>query len=150
MSRSFDFQFGLTEITPSKQSDGKEGQRIGVFKQLVSNQITPQIKSANIFPSKKEIFISILQFFAAKRDYETRDVDNISKTVLDCLKGHLYVDDNQVRTLLVSKKISARVPTNFVFVGIRELHGDTDVEIVKSTAMEQAVTLYQQSLKKDP
>ena len=149
MSKSFDFQFGLAEIVPSEQSDSKESRQVGIFRELVEKEVGPKIKSLEIFPSKKEIFISILQFFLSKKDYESRDIDNISKTMLDCLKNKIYVDDVQVRTLLVSKKISLRVPTNFVFVGIRELHGETDVDVVKSMVMEQAIVLYQQSTKKN-
>jgi hypothetical protein len=39
--------------------------------------------------------------------------------------------------------MSARVPSNFVFVGIRELKGETDIEPVK-LLMEQAITFYNQ------
>ena len=146
MAKHFDYQFGLTEIVPAKQ-DLREGEKIAAFRLLVDKTITPQILQIPIFPSKKEIFVAILQFFLSKKDYETRDVDNLSKTVLDCLKGKLYIDDSQVRTLLVSKKISTRVPNNFVFVGVRELHGETDIEAIRSMLMEQAVTLYQSSIR---
>lgn len=101
----------------------------------------------SIFPSKKEVVVFVMQFFSSKKDHDTRDVDNMSKTVMDCLKGKLYIDDVQVRTLLVSKKVSPRVPSNFVFVGIRELYGETDIDVVKSMLMQQAITLYQTSIK---
>lgn len=145
MSKHLDYQFGLTEIAPSKQ-DVKEGDRVVAFRTLVEKKVTPDIKNLSKFPSKKEIVVSIIQFFLSKKDYEIRDVDNMSKTILDCLKGKLYIDDSQVRTLLVSKKMSPRVPSNFVFIGIRELHGETDIEVVKSLT-QQAVTFYQMSAK---
>ncbi len=145
MASTFDYQFGLTEIVPSKQADAKEGQKVAAFKQLVDERITSGLPGG--FPSKNEIFIAILQFFSGIKEYQRRDIDNISKTILDSLKGKIYHDDSQVRTLLISKKVSSRVPVNFVFVGIRELHGETDVEIVRATMMEQAVTLYQTSAK---
>ena len=88
-----------------------------------------------------------MQFFSSRKEYESRDVDNISKTILDCLKGKLYIDDSQVRNLLISKKMSPKVPTNFVFVGIRELKGETDVGIVQDHLLEQAIVLYQTSAK---
>ena len=143
---TFDYKFGLTEIIPSKQ-DNREGEKIIAFKTLVEKTITPEIMGLSIFPSKKEVVVFIMQFFLSKKDYDTRDVDNMSKTVMDCLKGKIYIDDVQVRTLLVSKKISPRVPSNFVFVGIRELHGDTDIDVVKSMLTQQAITLYQTSIK---
>jgi Holliday junction resolvase RusA-like endonuclease len=130
MSKYFDYQFGLTEIVPSKQ-DSREGEKVSTFRSLVEKTITPEIMNLKIFPSKKEIVVFAIQFFLREKDYQTRDVDNISKTILDCLKGKLYIDDVQVRTLLISKKIYSRVPSNFIFVGIKELHGETDVEVVK-------------------
>lgn len=146
MSKYFDYQFGLTEIVPSKQGI-REGEKILAFRTLVEKTITPEITSLSTFPSKKELVVFILQFFFSKKDYESRDVDNMSKTVLDCLKGKIYIDDAQIRTLVVSKKMYARVPTNFVFVALKELHGDTDIDVVKDKLVEQAVTLYQNSVQ---
>ena len=142
----FDYKFGLNEIIPSKQDD-RESSKVTAFKSLVEKEITPAILVSPIFPSKKEVVVYILQFFYHKKDYNARDVDNMSKTIMDCLKGKLYIDDSQVRTLLVSKKMSSKVPSNFVFVGIRELHGDTDIDAVKLQLAQQAITLYQTSIK---
>ncbi|MFA6341120.1 MAG: RusA family crossover junction endodeoxyribonuclease [Candidatus Paceibacterota bacterium] len=147
MSKYFDYQFGLTEIIPSKQN-AREGERVTAFRTLVEKTITPQIMGLPIFPSKNEIVVFIMQFFLSKKDYESRDVDNMGKTVLDCLKGKLYIDDVQVRTLLISKKMYSRVPSNFVFVAVKELHGETDIDVVKDKLMEQAIILYQTSLKR--
>src|SRR3989344_1319424 len=115
MSKSFDYQFGLTEIVPSKQDD-REGQKITAFRTLVEETITPQIMNLATFPSKKEVVVFVMQFFLTEKEYKSRDIDNISKTVLDCLKGKIYIDDAQVRTLLVSKKMYSRLPANFVFI----------------------------------
>ena len=147
MAQPFDYKFGLTEIIPSKQLDDREGQKVTAFRTLVEKTITSEVLKSLTFPSKKEVFISIMQFFASKKEYEGRDIDNMSKTVMDCLKGKLYIDDSQVRTLLVSKKISLKVPANFVFVGMREIKGETDVGIVQDNLLEQAITLYQTSAK---
>ncbi len=147
MAKEFDYQFGLTELVPSKQLDAREGEKVTAFKTLVEKTVTPEILNLPTLPSKKEVFVSVMQFFSSKKEYESRDVDNISKTILDCLKGKLYIDDSQVRTLLISKKMSPKVPTNFVFVGIRELKGETDVGIVQDHLLEQAIVLYQTSAK---
>mgnify|MGYP001602737282 CR=1 FL=1 len=144
---TFDYQFGLTELVPSKQDD-REREKVTAFRSLVERTLTPQvITSLTIFPSKKEVVIFVIQFFLSRKEYDARDVDNMSKTILDCLKGKLYIDDSQVRTLLITKKISSKVPTNFVFVGIRELKGETDIEVVQTILLQQAITLYQTSVK---
>ncbi|MEK7144977.1 MAG: RusA family crossover junction endodeoxyribonuclease [Patescibacteria group bacterium] len=126
---TFDYQFGLTKLVPSKQ-DNREKEKVTAFRSLVEKTLTPQVIASSIFPSKKEIVVFVIQFFLSKKEYDTRDVDNMSKTILDCLKGKLYIDDSQVRTLLITKKMSPKVPTNFVFVGVRELKGETDIEVV--------------------
>ncbi|MDO8594115.1 MAG: RusA family crossover junction endodeoxyribonuclease [bacterium] len=146
MSKYFDFYFGLPVLVPSKQDD-RESKGVSAFRGLVDRTVSPQVLVLPTFPSKKEIVVYVLQFFLSSKDYGSRDVDNMSKTVLDCLKGKLYVDDGQVRTLIVSKKMSPRVPNNFVFVALKELQGDTDIDVVKDKLLEQAVTLYQTSVK---
>ncbi len=146
MSKYFDYRFGLTEIIPSKQDD-REGEKVSAFKTLVDKTITREIINLPTFPSKKEVVVFILQFFLLKKDYDTRDVDNMAKTVLDSLKGKLYIDDCQVRTLVASKKMYKRVNSNFVFVAVKELQGDTDVDFAKDKLLEQAVTLYQTSAR---
>ena len=143
---TFDYQFGLTELVPSKQ-DNREREKVTAFRCLVEKTLTPEIIASPIFPSKKEVVVFVMQFFLSKKEYEIRDIDNMSKTVLDCLKGKLYIDDSQVRTLLITKKMSPKVPSNFVFVGIRELNGETDIDVVKSMLMQQAIVLYQTSVK---
>jgi Holliday junction resolvase RusA-like endonuclease len=143
----FDYKFGLTEIVPSKQQDAKETNKVGAFKILVDKTITPQILKLPSFPTKKEVVVFALQFFKHQGEYEKRDVDNMGKTILDCLKGKLYIDDVQVRTLVISKKTSKRLPNNFVFVGVKILNGDTDIEVVQSKLMEQAIGMYNSSAK---
>ena len=144
MAKNFDYQFGLSGIVPSKQDD-REREKIIAFRTLVEEKITPQILNIPIFPSKKEVVVFIMQFFLTEKEYKSRDVDNMSKTILDCLKGKIYIDDAQVRTLLVSKKRYSRLPANFVFIAVKELHGETNIDVVKTMLLEQAVTLYQAS-----
>ena len=146
MVRKFDYQFGLSGIVPSKQDD-REREKIKAFRTLVEETITPQIMNLVIFPSKKEMVVFIIQFFLTEKDYKSRDIDNISKTILDCLKGKIYIDDAQVRTLLITKKIYARLSANFVFIAVKELYGETDIEVVKTMLVEQAVNMYNTSVK---
>ncbi len=146
MAQYFDHTFGLPILVPSKQ-DERETAFVSRFRTLVERTLTPQMLKSAMLPSKREVVVFVLQFFLTRKEYERRDVDNIGKTVLDSLKGKLYLDDVQVRTLLVSKKLHERVPDNFVFVGVKELRGETDIEVVREKLVEQGVTLYQASVK---
>ena len=138
----FDFEFALTELVPSKQQDGKEGKRIGEFLQVIQERIPTETLAAKGFPSDKEVFVATIQFFSSQKEYEMRDVDNISKTLMDCLKGRIYKDDKQVRSLLVTKKLHAKIRRDFVFVGIKVIKGETDTGPVQEYLLEQAVTFY--------
>ena len=49
------------------------------------------------------------------------DVDNLAKFILDCLKGLIFVDDNQVVSLVVTKKTVDLPQKNGIMIGIRKL-----------------------------
>lgn len=61
----------------------------------------------------------VVQIQMPKREYNTKDVDNMAKALLDALKGVVYTDDSQVETLQITKSI-AENPS--FMIGIRELH----------------------------
>ena len=139
---TFDFAVGLTELIPAKQ-DEREGQRVTAFKTSFSKKVIP----AAPFPTKNEIALFVIQFFGSMNEYKTRDIDNMAKTIMDCLKDKIYEDDAQVRTFVMTKKTSAKVPTNYAFIGVKELKGETDIDVVKSLLLQQAIVLYQTSVK---
>jgi len=70
MSKYFDYQFGLAEVVPSKQNE-KEGDKVSAFRSSVEKTIIPQIMNFTLFPSKKEVFVAILQFFISKKEYQS-------------------------------------------------------------------------------
>ena len=101
------------------------------------------------FPSRREVFVFVIQYFAAENEYARRDIDNMAKTILDILKGRFYYDDSQVKTLLVGKKrTDHRVDQNFAYIAIKELNDDRDVDALKISGVERAVTAFQESQAK--
>lgn len=151
-SSSIDFDFGISQIIPATQEaykvsfDSKirkdEGTKLKTFKQTLTNNLDSQLKNNKQFPTSNEVFIFILQYFAAGKEYSGRDIDNIAKTILDVLKGRFYDDDSQVKTLLVGKKIEKRIPQNFAYVSIKEIRGHRDVDALKISGLERSVGLY--------
>lgn len=151
----FDFDFGTGVIIPSTQEAYKqeskgfslkpERNQLADFKSAFGKEITTCLDGNSQFPSSREFFIFIVQYFIGVSDYHCRDIDNIAKTILDVLKGRFYQDDGQVKTLLVTKKIDLRrVPQNFAFVAVKEIKNDSDVEALKVCGIERSVTLYQE------
>jgi len=80
-------------------------------------------------PYEREVDIAI-EFYLPDR--RKRDLDNLSKNVLDAMNGIVYMDDRQVVNLLLSKYIDANSPRAVVRVFSREQElrvaeqGDTD------------------------
>ncbi len=64
--------------------------------------------------------------------------------MLDTLKGKLFNDDVQVKTLIVSKHVERRIPENFIFVGIKITTTDQDTGMIQANKAE-AIALYKQS-----
>ena len=152
---SIDFDFGVGEIIPATQeayrSDELDGQvrktekeGLTVFKNTVGSVIDSKLESNEQFPSDGEVFVFIVQYFAAENEYRRRDVDNMAKTILDILKSRFYRDDSQVKTLLVGKKLEKRVPQNFAYVAIKRLGASQDVDALKISGLERSVTMFQE------
>ena len=151
-----DFDFGVDGVISSTQEAyrsgeferevrKKEKESLSAFQDTVSTIVDVRLKQDERFPSEGEIFVFIVQYFAAEMEYRKRDVDNMAKTILDVLKGRFYRDDSQVRTLLVGKKmVDHRVSQNFAYVAIKRLGGAEDVDALKISGLERAVTMFQE------
>ena len=72
------------------------------------------------WPYKGNILISISASLS-KKDWETKDIDNIAKSILDALKGIVFIDDIQVSVLHIIKYPSKY--TGFM-LGVKELQKD--------------------------
>ncbi len=149
-----DFDFGIASIIPSTQEAFKkefkgnirksESANLAVFKEKLIGDLTIRLKGSMQFPSRSEVFVFIMQYFVSPKEYGSRDIDNMAKTILDVIKGRFYLDDSQVKTLLVGKKLDKRVPENFAYVALKELRSDRDVDALKISGLERSVTLFQE------
>ncbi len=155
---SVDFDIGIGEIIPSTQEAFKESfsgatrkdekNQVLTFKRNFFQRVEEVLKDTDQFPTNDEVFVFIVQYFISEKEYKSRDIDNMAKTVLDVLKERFYQDDGQVKTLLIGKKMEGRVPRNFAYIAIKELKGGRDVDALKISGLERSVTLYQELKRK--
>lgn len=150
-----DFDTGVGLIIPATQeahtSDGFDGQvrkvekeSLVAFKRVVGDQLDLELVQNGSFPTDGEVFVFIVQYFGSDKEYVRRDVDNMAKTILDLLRNRFYMDDSQVKTLLVGKKIEARVPQNFAYIAVKKLNATQDVDALKISGLERSITMFQE------
>ena len=157
---SYDIEIGIDEIIPATQEaykDGKfsekvrkeESEAVQKFIRKYKPYIDIAVKKLthNKFPTKEEVFVLVIQFFNAQSQYNSRDIDNIAKTLLDVLKGKIYYNDSQVKILVAVKLIEQRVPDNFAFVGVRALDDWSETTFIKSVGVEAARNHYFELIK---
>ena len=151
---AIDFHFGIGEIIPSTQEAYREEfdstvrkvekEQLTQFKKTLGQVLDERLRNDERFPSDREIFVFIIQYFASEKEYTRRDIDNMAKTILDVLKGRFYRDDSQVKTLLVGKKMERRVPQNFAYAAIQKLSSSRDADALKISGIERSVILFQE------
>lgn len=150
-----DFDTGVGAIIPAtqeahtssgfdKQVRKVEKESLVAFKQVVGDQLDSELTQNESFPTDGEVFVFIVQYFGSDKEYLRRDVDNMAKTILDLLRNRFYRDDSQVKTLLVGKKIEARVPQNFAYIAVKRLSSTQDVDALKISGLERSVTMFQE------
>lgn len=75
------------------------------------------LKSKGYKTFKGRLKIKVNLFFA---DNRIRDIDNYFKSIFDCLKGFLFVDDDQICELEATKKTGAE--KDFFIIEVEELN----------------------------
>lgn len=156
---SIDYDIGISGIIPATQEAfsgndhsltkrKEEKASVEQFKNTLSGQIQTELSKNTSFPTEKEVFIFIVQYFVAENEYSRRDIDNMAKTVLDVLKGTVYKDDHQVKTLLVGKKIDRQVPQNFTYIAVKLLNSSQEVDAMKISGLERSVTIFNELKKR--
>ena len=151
---AIDFHFGIGAIIPSTQEAYQEEfdstvrkiekEQLLKFKEALGFKLDTELRDDERFPSDREFFVFVVQYFASEKEYVRRDIDNMAKTILDVLKGRFYHDDSQVKTLLVGKKMDQRILQNFAYAAIQKLSSDRNADALKISGIERAVTLFQE------
>lgn len=145
---SYDLATGIAELIPSTPTEKEEEKEpLKKFKVSFEERINKTIANQTKFPTDKNVFVFIIQFFNSKQHYDTKDVDNMARTILNCLKGKFYEDDGQVKIFLMIKIMEKRVPKNFAFVGVKELTDGHLHSLIKIAGLESAIVYYQTAEK---
>jgi Holliday junction resolvase RusA-like endonuclease len=116
------FEDGREEILHNYYVRKPSTKSVQEFEQLIREEITSLLlhEKKIMKPSLVEVTISIS---LPKERYFDIDVDNISKTVLDAIKGYLIEDDNQVKRLICDKNIHP-LNINGFFIALTKLTSD--------------------------
>jgi Holliday junction resolvase RusA-like endonuclease len=96
---------------PSKESHKAFEQRI---KEIASDSFTEDVIKK---PNEVEVFLGITM---KERRFKEVDVDNLAKSILDCLNGIVYEDDAQVSSLIVNKYVH-QMKIDSILIGITKL-----------------------------
>jgi Holliday junction resolvase RusA-like endonuclease len=96
------------------------------FETKLKEQISLEVKNDNNFPIKKPQKVEvILDISMDEKRLEQVDIDNLTKSVLDCLNGLVIDDDSQVLNILASKDVNPVFPLNGLMIGVRKINTDS-------------------------
>lgn len=77
---------------------------IAKFKEYIQKVARENLNESNIIKMPNDVQV-LLSISVNKKRYHEVDVDNLAKTILDCLKGIAFDDDCQVSSLNVDKHV---------------------------------------------
>ncbi len=132
MNPFYDAVFGFFDINvPSKRIRWKQNEKGEIIKLYTSNSVKDFeifVKESLIndrepnWPLSGDLFVAIT-IELKESEYNSKDIDNITKTILDSIKGSVIKDDKQICSIFVRKDIK-RVMPGF-FVALKKIDRDT-------------------------
>ena len=104
----------LFENVPSKQIDYKKNkqgiyelkpptQSVKKFSSWLKTYYLPELEPHYEWPLKGSLLF-YAEITLKKKEYETKDVDNLAKALIDSMKGVVFEDDVQIKTLIINKR----------------------------------------------
>lgn len=94
------------------------------FENSLKEDIKNELKGVSKFPTKKEVIIVLSHGFHSQKEYQNCDLDNRAKTVLDALKGPVYIDDSQVSILITYKDFLKNSQESYYRFSVKILIGN--------------------------
>lgn len=87
------------------------------FRQIIKDNLTNE----HPYTVDKKIEM-IIDISMDKKRIDKVDIDNLSKSIIDCFKGLVFSDDSQIISLYAHKTVQPLVKVNGLMVGIRKLN----------------------------
>lgn len=97
------------------------------FENELKEDLKKGLKNVNIFPTDKNVLVSIVHGINSGTEYKKCDLDNRAKCILDALKDVVYFDDSQVKMLWTHKAFIKNSQESFFRISIKIL----DEEIIR-------------------
>jgi Holliday junction resolvase RusA-like endonuclease len=96
------------------------------FEEELKIAILNNVKGDRNFPIKNPQKVeAILHISMDEKRLNLVDIDNLTKSILDCMNGLVFEDDSQVLNILASKDIHPLVPLNSLMIGVRKIKADS-------------------------
>ena len=95
------------------------------FEAKLKTNLKKEVKDKPEFPiqspQKVEVILNIQM---TQKRLNCVDIDNLTKSVLDCLSGIIFDDDSQVTHILASKNVNSISSKNGFMLGVRKIKED--------------------------
>ena len=139
MSKPLQYDLVYTDgnaLVPSKALSYKQDEQGKVVSELIKpntirfeNSLKDSLKKNlgenKIFPTAKDVFVSIVHGLNSEAEYKKCDLDNRAKCILDALKTVIYQDDAQVKILWTEKIFLKNEQTSYYRIGVKILTVDS-------------------------
>jgi Holliday junction resolvase RusA-like endonuclease len=113
--------FNDYQLYIKKKSDNSLKLFEAQFIELIKKELTQE------HPYPKEISVEVIICITmSEARLKKVDVDNLTKSILDCFNGLVFIDDSQVINVLSMKKVHPLYQTNGITVGIRKIKNNED------------------------
>jgi len=106
------------------------------FEEELKINILEIVKGDSNFPIKNPQKVeAILRISMDEKRLNLVDVDNLTKSILDCMNGLVFEDDSQVLNILARKDINPIAPLNSLMIGVRKIKADSSDSWFKNISL---------------
>jgi Holliday junction resolvase RusA-like endonuclease len=123
-----EYRFPINPIAASRPRVSRYGAYFtGPYKKFRSEAslIINRVLGRNFTPLSDKLAVDIECYVTrpktTKLEYPRADVDNYSKSILDCLNGKLWDDDSQIVALFISKKWAKEGESGYFTVSVEKI-----------------------------